>query len=99
MDTNHVEFSGVVDQLEPPRVTPAGVSLLKFKVRHVSEQLEAAQRRRVECLLSVIAIGSVANAAKALKMGDKVRIEGFLAKAGLKSDWPELHARNIVIDS
>lgn len=73
------------------------MSLLKFKVHHVSEQLEATQRRKVECLLSVVAIGAVANAAKTIQTGDKVRIEGFLAKAGAKSDWPELHARNIVI--
>jgi len=42
-------------------------------------------------------MGAAAQAASALKEGDAVVIEGFLAKASYRSEWPMLHAAQLKV--
>ena len=88
---NRLVVSGEVVQIDPLRYTPAGLPLLGFVVRHQSEQVEADMPRKVECEVSVIAIGKIAEQAKAIQMASQVKLAGFLAKRSLKSPQLVLH--------
>ncbi|HWU83693.1 MAG TPA: primosomal replication protein N [Methylophilaceae bacterium] len=88
---NRLVVSGEVVQIAPLRYTPAGLPLLGFVVRHQSEQIEADMPRKVECEVSVIAIGKIAEQAQAIQMASQVKLAGFLAKRSLKSSQLVLH--------
>lgn len=88
---NKLVLTGEVVQLDALRYTPAGLPLLSFVVRHASEQTEADMKRKVECEVPVIAIGQIAEAAKAIQMASQVKLAGFLAKRSLKSSQLVLH--------
>lgn len=90
-------MSGEVVQVEPLRFTPAGLPLLSFVVRHVSEQMEAEIRRQVECEMTVVAIGDIANKAKAVQAGSQIKLAGFIAKRSLKSAQLVLHLNALEI--
>ena len=79
------------------QMTPAGLPTRRFTVAHESQQPEAGLARRVECRMRVVAMGAAAQAASALKEGDAVVIEGFLAKASYRSEWPVLHAAQLKV--
>ena len=84
-------------QLEPLRFTPAGLPLLSFIVRHVSEQTEAETKRKVECEVAVMAIGDIANQAKKIQLASQVKLAGFIAKRSLKSTQLVLHLNALEI--
>ncbi len=84
-------------QLEPLRFTPAGLPLLSFVVRHVSEQTEAETKRKVECEVAVMAIGDIANQAKKIQLASQVKLAGFIAKRSLKSTQLVLHLNALEI--
>jgi primosomal replication protein N len=94
---NRLVLSGEVVQVEPLRFTPAGLPLLSFVVRHVSEQMEAETRRQVECEMTVVAIGDIANKAKAVQAGSQIKLAGFIAKRSLKSAQLVLHLNALEI--
>ncbi len=66
-------------------------------MRHVSEQMEAEIRRQVECEMTVVAIGDIANKAKAVEVGSQVKLAGFIAKRSLKSSQLVLHLNALEI--
>lgn len=84
-------MTGEVVQLDALRYTPAGLPLLGFVVRHASEQIEADMKRKVECEVPVIAIGQIAEQARAIQVASQVKLAGFLAKRSLKSPQLVLH--------
>jgi primosomal replication protein N len=94
---NRLVLNGEVVQLEPLRFTPAGLPLLSFVVRHVSEQIEAGIKRQVECEMTVVAIGDIADKAKAVQAGNQVKLAGFIAKRSLKSTQLVLHLNALEI--
>ncbi len=71
--------------------------MLSFVVRHVSEQMEAEIRRQVECEMTVVAIGDIANKAKAVQAGSQIKLAGFIAKRSLKSAQLVLHLNALEI--
>ena len=95
---NRIEFSGLVADVEPMRMTPAGVPTRRFTVTHESEQMEAGLPRRVTCSLRVVALGEVALAASRLEPGTPVELSGFLARASHRSEWPVLHATQLILN-
>lgn len=90
-------LSGEVVQIEPLRYTPAGFPLLSFAVRHVSEQMEAGIKRKVECEMSVVAIGDIAKQAQGIQLNSQVKLAGFIAKRSLKSTQLVLHLNALEI--
>jgi primosomal replication protein N len=90
-------LSGEVVQLEPLRYTPAGLPLLSFVVRHVSEQMEAGTKRKVECEMAVVAIGDIVNQAKQIQLTSQIKLAGFIAKRSLKSTQLVLHLNALEI--
>ena len=80
---NKLALQAEVVQIEPLRYTPAGIPLLSIVLRHVSEQVEAGMKRKVECEVNAITLGDLA--LKGLKVGSHILATGFLAKRSLKS--------------
>lgn len=90
---NKLALQAEVVQLETLRYTPAGIPLLGMVLRHMSEQIEAGMKRKVECEISAVALGDLA--LKSLKTGDHIQATGFLAKRSLKSTQLVMHINQI----
>jgi len=82
-----------VVQIEPLRYTPAGIPLLSVVLRHVSEQIEAGMKRKVECEINAVVLGDLA--LTGLKQGVQIVAQGFLAKRSLKSTQLVMHINDI----
>lgn len=81
--------------LEALRHTPAGIPILTLTVHHVSIKNEAGMKRQAECDVPVMAMADMAKKAAGLKIGDKVKVAGFLAKKSLKNDRLVLHLNEL----
>ncbi len=90
---NKLALQAEVVQIEPLRYTPAGIPLLSVVLRHVSEQVEAGMKRKVECEVNAITLGDLA--LKGLKVGSHILATGFLAKRSLKSTQLVMHINHI----
>lgn len=80
-------------QIEPLRYTPAGIPLLSVVLHHVSEQIEAGMKRKVECEMNAVILGDLA--LKGLKTGQQIIAQGFLARRSLKSTQLVMHINEI----
>lgn len=85
-----------VVQLEPLRYTPAGIPLLSLVLRHASEQIEAGMKRKVECEVNAVALGELALNPQ-LKVGEHLKVSGFLAKRSMKSTQLVMHINQIAL--
>ena len=97
---NALIIEGLVAQLPETRVSPAGIPISRFAVDHQSLCEEAGMPREVRFRLGVIAAGqSLQGAVNALQADSRVRIKGFLARAGYRSEEHRLllHAQSIDI--
>lgn len=92
---NNLTLQAEVVQIEPLRYTPAGLPLLSVVLRHVSVQVEAGMKRKVECVVNAVAIGDLA--LTKLALGTQVRAIGFLAKRSLKSTQLVMHINQIAV--
>ena len=92
---NKCALSGVVIGLEPLRYTPAGLPLLSFLIKHVSEAVEAGLKRKVECEVHAVALGDCAKSN--ITLGANINVAGFLAKRSAKSTQLVLHIMKIEI--
>jgi primosomal replication protein N len=90
-ETNQLVIEGEVIQIEPLRYTPAGIPLLSLVLGHQSSQIEAQMPRRVECDVSAVLMGQLAEQFKSLKISSKVKATGFMARKSLKSTQLILH--------
>lgn len=92
---NKLVLSGVIVALEPIRYTPAGLPLLSFVINHVSENIEAGLKRKVECEVNAVAIGDLAKTN--IQAGANINVAGFLAKRSAKSTQLVLHILKIEV--
>ncbi len=90
---NKLAISGQVTQLDDLRYTPAGLPLLSFVISHVSEDIEAGMKRKVECEVKAVAIGDIANTN--IQLGTQLNALGFLAKRSAKSTQLVLHIKHL----
>ncbi len=81
--------------LDVLRHTPAGIPILTFAVHHVSIKNEAGMKRQAECDVPVMAMAEMAKKATGLKIGDRVKVSGFLAKKSLRNDRLVLHLNEL----
>lgn len=95
MDCNRVVLTGRIAEMDALRYTPAGLPLMAFRIGHVSEQVEAGFRRRVECEIPAMAMGEPAQAVAGCKAGDSIKAEGFLARKSQHSRQLVLHLNKI----
>lgn len=90
---NTLVLKSEVVQIEPLRYTPAGIPLLSVLLLHVSDQVEAGMKRKVECELNAVILGD--QALKSLKLGSHIVATGFLAKRSLKSTQLVMHINHL----
>lgn len=76
-------------------MTPAGVPVLGFRIRHRSRQVEAGLPRDVEVEIQAKAMGQVASLLADAKLGFYVRVTGFLAQKSARSRQPVFHVNTI----
>jgi primosomal replication protein N len=94
---NQLTLSGEVTSLEPLRYTPAGIPIVSFRLRHTSIQDEAGMKRQADCEVPVVAMSELAMQAKALQVGDNIKVLGFLTKKSLKNDRLVLHINELEV--
>ena len=92
MESNEVALAGELTAIEPLRYTPAGVALINFRLLHRSQQKEAGVKRQVECEINGVAMAEVAKAMSGLKVGQAVKVTGFLNRKNRMSAQLILHA-------
>lgn len=68
---------------------------MSFDLQHLSEQVEAGMKRKVECVVPVMAMGSLAMEAQKMEEGNQVNVTGFLARRSLKSAQLVLHVQTL----
>jgi len=90
-------LSGEVLQIAELRYTPAGIPLLRLTLRHMSEQIEAGMKRKIECEIPAVAMAQLAEQAKGINVGTVVKVSGFLAKRSLNSRQLVLHLDKLEI--
>lgn len=95
LGANLLVIDGEVVQIDTLRYTPAGIPLLSFVLRHLSEQVEAGMQRRVECDVNAMVIGPLAENSQSIKVGEFVKASGFLAKRSLKSTQLVMHINTL----
>ena len=93
---NRTELDGTISELETLRHTPAGIALLRFRIRHESDLVEAGALRRVTLDLAAVALGEPAAYLAGLDTGTRVSVVGFLAPQRLGSDRLVLHIQDVV---
>ena len=97
---NRLIIAGTVVRAPETRYSPAGIPISRFAMEHQSRQLEAGMPREAVCRMTVVAAGeSLQSAVCALVPGSRVRVSGFLSRAGHRAgeDRLVLHAQAIVI--
>ena len=88
-------LSGNLIELDALRYTPAGIPVVNFRLSHASEQIEAGDKRAVQCEVAGLAFEREARLIAAVRPGMKVKITGFLAGKSRDSKQLVLHATNI----
>ncbi len=93
--SNHTLLIGRLIELTALRYTPAGIPVLNFRIAHVSQQIEAGVKRNVDCEISAVILGTNAQLLTGAKLGDELKLTGFLAAKSLKSRTLVLHVNEI----
>jgi len=95
LTTNLLVIQGELLKVEELRFTPAGIPILNLIIGHLSEQVEAGMKRRVECEVNAMVMGDLAKTCQALTAGTAVKAAGFLAKRGFKSTQLVMHINKL----
>jgi primosomal replication protein N len=88
---NQVSLTATALEVKPLRYTPAGLPAVEMILNHESEVLEAGVVRRIEMVLSAVALGDVALLLADTPMGAALSIRGFLAPTRKSSSKLVLH--------
>ncbi len=92
---NKLALRAEVVNIAPLRYTPAGIPLLSVVLQHVSEQVEANMKRKVECEVNAVILGDLTKIN--LQIGTHIQATGFLAKRSLKSTQLVMHINQIEV--
>jgi len=95
---NRLVIDGQLVELDSLRYTPAGVPRMEMKIRHTSTRAEAGTQRQVQCEVPALALGEAAQHAAQLKLGQQVKVEGFLAQRSLRSRQLVMHIDKITLE-
>ena len=79
-EINRLQLDATLAQCDPVRYTPAGIPAVDCTLQHASTQAEAGGERKVECELHAVAFADLALALSRIRVGSKLRCEGFLAR-------------------
>ena len=88
---NQLVLTATALEVKPLRYTPAGLPAVEMLLSHESEVQEAGIRRRIELVVSAVALGDIALLLADTPLGAALSIEGFLAAARKGSNKLVLH--------
>lgn len=88
---NQVALTATALEVKPLRYTPAGLPAVEMLLNHESEVHEAGVIRRIELIISAVALGDIALLLADTPLGAALSIEGFLAAARKGSNKLVLH--------
>ena len=94
---NRLTLDAILAQRDPLRYTPAGIPAVDCTLQHASTQAEAGGERKVECELHGVAFAEAALALSRIRVGSKLRCEGFLARRYRTGVTVALHITQIEI--
>ena len=92
---NQIRLSGRLIERGVLRYTPAGIPAIDFRIGHESEQVEAGVKRKVECDMTCVALGSEATRMAQWNPGGGISVTGFLAAKSLRNRSVILHVNTI----
>lgn len=92
---NKLVLSGTVTAIDALRYTPAGLPLLSVVIQHVSENIEAGLKRKVECEVQAVLLGELAHTQ--IPLNSAIKAAGFLAKRSAKSTQLVMHIQKIAL--
>jgi primosomal replication protein N len=92
---NHMEVSGRLVELDALRFTPAGIPVVKFRLEHQSEQVEAGVAKKVSCEFEGLAVEENARLLSAANLGMTLRLRGFMDRKSRNSQRLVLHTTHI----
>ncbi|MDY0310451.1 MAG: primosomal replication protein N [Castellaniella sp.] len=92
---NRVEIAARVAEAEPLRHTPAGTPVLRLRMAHESEVLEAGSPRLIRMELQAVALGDVARELAQAPIGALIQAVGFLAPLRQGSDRLVFHIQRV----
>ncbi|MFN2308468.1 MAG: primosomal replication protein N [Gammaproteobacteria bacterium] len=98
--SNTLVVDGRVVQPPRTRISPAGIPISRFAIEHRSLCEEAGMPREVRFKLAVVASGEPFQVQLGgLQVDSRVRLQGFLARAGYRSEECHLalHIQSIQI--
>ncbi|NGM88852.1 primosomal replication protein N [Parapusillimonas sp. SGNA-6] len=88
---NQFVLTATALEVKPLRYTPAGLPAVEMVLSHESEVQEAGHMRRIELVLSAIALGDIALLLSDTPLGASLSIQGFMAPARKGSNKLVLH--------
>ena len=94
-DENRIEIAGTLIELDALRFTPAGVPVVRFRIRHESTQLEDGTPRKIGCEISGLAFEREAKLIAAAALGTNIIVRGFIDRKSRNSTQLMLHATRI----
>lgn len=102
---NSLIIEGFMGECDAQRYTAAGLPVVKFQLRHMSQQsrvnntrADESSQRQVVCDLSVLLIGEkLCSKAQKLAVNTLVKVEGFLTRNAYKQElsWVILEALSL----
>ena len=81
MQTNSLELTACIAEVEAMRYTPAGIPALQFRLEHESQLQEAGSVRTVKMVIKAVAYGAQAERLAQQAIGSNWSFKGFLANA------------------
>lgn len=97
MDCNQISVCGKISKLDNLRYTPTGIAVIGLAIDHRSQQLEAQVTRQVICNIPAVVVGSLALKIAELKIGNHVRLTGFINQRSHTNRQLVLHVNHFVL--
>jgi len=96
---NHVVLTGEIVERQTLRYTPGAIAVLDMKLQHEGMIEQAGASRTVKFEIAVVAMGDLALMWQSATLGQKLKVDGFLASARQNSPRMVIHAQSIAVSS
>ena len=95
MYCNQTIICGKIIKLGVLRYTPAGIAIIEFTVKHVSQQIEAGVARQIMCEILTVALGQLALIVAEFEINSTVKLVGFINRKSHLNQQLVLHIDHI----
>lgn len=95
MYCNQTIICGKITKLGVLRYTPAGIAIIEFTVKHVSQKIEAGVARQIMCEVLAVALDQLALIVAGFEINSTVKLAGFLNRRSHLNQQLVLHIDHI----